>query len=113
MPELVFLRLEVPAGELGRLRNLERQRFADRQAVAFEADELARIVGEQTPIGSLPVIARWISSGIPVVSRSLGTSNNVCMIVAIKFWFVTGVVAGAAARASDWPITCPVLVPPP
>src|SRR3954468_11314817 len=46
VPELFLLRPEVTGGR-DRRRNLERQPFRDRQAVAFETDELPRVVREQ------------------------------------------------------------------
>src|SRR6185436_19406218 len=44
--ELLFLGLQVAVRHLRR-RNLERQPLGHREAVAFEADQLARVVGEQ------------------------------------------------------------------
>src|SRR5262249_2225932 len=46
VPELFLLRLQISARRLVR-RYLERDPFADRQAVAFDADQLARIVAQQ------------------------------------------------------------------
>src|SRR5207248_5319659 len=46
VPELVLLGLEVAQRRLRR-GNLERQPLGDRQAVALEADQLARVVGQQ------------------------------------------------------------------
>src|SRR6185295_63165 len=47
VPELLFLRLEVAPRRIMR-GNLERDPFGDRQPVALDADQLARVVAEQT-----------------------------------------------------------------
>src|SRR5687767_5815622 len=45
--KLIFLGLQIGAGVLGS-RDLERNPFGDRQLVPLDADQLARVVGEQS-----------------------------------------------------------------
>src|SRR5512135_1315108 len=49
VPQLLLLRLQVAAAVLGR-SDLDRHPLGDRQAVAFEAHELARVVRHQAQL---------------------------------------------------------------